>query len=267
MKVESRCALKRDSLEYLSSIKNIINIIVAVATIGLVLIMTKAFPKMMEMAMESSPEIFGNVGSITELAYSMFPQTVKESTGMFASQIISLYGLIVIIMSMDAIPKEIKQGKWIVPLGAGYTRKTLVTSKTVIYSIGMALPVTVSYVLYYLVGMIFLKDNYKFVDVILNSLIFGVAIMAIVSLTMLLSVAIKYSIMSAVIMFSVLFILPDILNIFKVSKYLPTYLLNHIYASSTDYRELLIPFTGLVIIEVISYILAVKRVKNISVTR
>jgi len=60
---------------------------------------------------------------------------------------------------------------WIWGIWAGYTKKMLLHSKSIVYSAGMSFPVFVIYNMYYIVSSSILKNNYNVKVTLVNSVL------------------------------------------------------------------------------------------------
>lgn len=87
---------------------------------------------------------------------------------------------------------------WIWGIWAGYTKKMLLHSKSIVYSAGMLFPVFVIYNMYYIVSSSILKNNYNVKVALVNSVLLSFVMLVIVYITMMLSVIYKKPIFAAI---------------------------------------------------------------------
>ena len=88
---------------------------------------------------------------------------------------------------------------WIWGIWAGYTKKMLLHSKSIVYSAGMSFPVFVIYNMYYIVSSSILKNNYNVKVTLVNSVLLSFVMLVIVYITMMLSVIYKKPIFAALL--------------------------------------------------------------------
>ena len=84
---------------------------------------------------------------------------------------------------------------WIWGIWAGYTKKMLLHSKSIVYSAGMSFPV---FVIYNIVSSSILKNNYNVKVTLVNSVLLSFVMLVIVYITMMLSVIYKKPIFAAI---------------------------------------------------------------------
>ena len=87
---------------------------------------------------------------------------------------------------------------WIWGIWAGYTKKMLLHSKSIVYGAGMSFPVFVIYNMYYIVSSSILKNNYNVKVALVNSVLLSFVMLVIVYITMMLSVIYKKPIFAAI---------------------------------------------------------------------
>ena len=88
---------------------------------------------------------------------------------------------------------------WIWGIWAGYTKKMLLHSKSIVYSAGMSFPVFFIYNMYYIVSSSILKNNYNVKVALVNYVLLSFVMLVIVYITMMLSVIYKKPIFAAII--------------------------------------------------------------------
>lgn len=267
MKKEIIYCFKKDIKEFTRKKYNLICLFTLLSLATLVLTMSKYFPSLLAIAMEKNNNILVGSDSINQLTTNVFPQSLKENMGIVSSDIIIFYGLIVILITYSIIPKEIHSGKWILPLGAGYTKKILLHSKAIVYSCGMSLPVFAIYNAYYAVGAMILNNNYNIYSSMINSVFLMLSMFVIVYCTFMLSIIYKKTLFAAITPLSIVVFAPDIMSIFSFGKFFPTYILTFIYNSSYNIGEIIIPICELLLIILIMIKYANIKIDNIEVRR
>ena len=259
--------LRKDCIEFMRAKKNIIFSGILLVLGIMVLGMTQLFPFLIESLMKQSPDFISDPLAINEMMEKLFPKDTKASLGIWSADVGVFYTIAIVLMVYGILPSEIKSGKWIFPIAAGYKNSYLILSKSLVYSCGAAIPVTVMYNLYYLVASLQLKSNYEIQNVIFNSIILGVCIFSIVNITILLSLLYKQTIINAVSMIVMIIAVPDIMTLFSFGKYFPTYLLTYVYSSLTNYTEVVIPMLELIVIQVFIGKLAIKKSNRLEMER
>lgn len=261
------CCLRKDLKEYLRKKYNIICLGILLGFALLILLMSKYFPMILNMAIEKHNNILTGSDTLNHITTSVFPQNIKENIGIFSSDVVIFYGLVVIMIVHNIVPQELYSGKWIPPIGAGYTKKELLHSKATIYSLGMSFPVLVIYNLYYIATTFVLRNNYDVRIAIINSIVLAVIIFFIVYITIMLSVIYKKTMLSAITSSVIIIFAPDIFSLFSFCKYLPTYLLTYVYQSSTLVYNLIIPFIEMIAVYVVLIKIANKKIEILEVLR
>lgn len=260
-------AMKKDALEYIRKHINIMFGALLFFMASGLLVVTLYMPTILGLLMGRSPEMFQNIDSMNDMMSDMFPCRLDGSLGVLSANIAAFYSIVVIFTVQNLIPEEIKTGKWIIPLGAGYQRKNLLISKLIVYGIGSSIPAIMIYNAYYLVASYFLDGYYKVSSMVVCSLLVGFSICMVTLITILNSVIFKNYIVGSISLIMVILLTPDILGMFSFGKLFPTYLLTYI-TKSMDYSiDIVIPIMECALIVVIMYMIAVKKIKSIEVNR
>ena len=265
MKSQMICAVKKDIKELLRTKKNLMYSGTLLFLSAFFLAATKFVPTLMYKLFESASHMITDVNDIEAMLGSFFPQNLKANMGVLASDIIIFYGFLSVFSTYNLVVKEIEEKKWIFPIGAGYKPYILNVSKGIVYGLGAALPCVVFYNIYNLVGRIYLKANYLFIDASKNSLVLMFSIFWIVYIAIIMTPIFKRTLMSVMTMLTVIVVAPDVFAIFEFGKYLPTHLLTYLYRARTEIEELVIPSIITVLMAVVLTIVSSKKVKNINV--
>lgn len=261
------CCLKKDIFEIVRNKRIMIFNGLLIAISAMVLLTTILFPDLIGMLAEKAPDVMSDGTQIEQLMEKLFPQSLKENMGVWAADVGIFFTVIIALVCGYIIPIEIKDGKWILIVGAGYQREVLIGSKVVAYGMAVAVPTVLVYNLYYNVAGLFLTSNYPITTAIINSIILAFAMFSIAGLTILLSVIYKNPLLGVVTVITTVIAAPDILTMFSFGKYFPTYLLTFVYNSSDNWGELFIPTTILIVVEWFCYKMAVKRSLKIDIAR
>lgn len=267
MKKQLICSLQKDIKEYIRTKKNLLFSLTLFFLCLSVLIATQTFPMLIDALIKNTSHVVNDENTVISSLMVFFPRNLKDNMGILSSDIIIFYGIVVILSTYNLINTEIKRGKWIFPLSVGYKPFMLIISKGMVYSVGAAVPSVIFYNLYYMIGSIFLLPDYHMPSAFVNSILIGIAIFAIVYITIMLSVIYKQSIMSIVTIIPFVAIAPDIFALFEFGKYLPTHILTYLYQTRNDYNELFIPILTTLIMIFFLSILASKKSLDIEATR
>jgi len=166
---------------------------------------------------------------------------LKESLGIFSSDVGIFYSLLVICITFSLLPNEIEKGKMILAVCAGYSKNAFFLSKQITYVFFCAIPVMPIYIIYFIIGSTFLENNIDINHVIINAIVALIIELLISSRTIALSVIYRHKYAALISMASTIVILPDFISLFSFGKYFPTYLLSYIYSSSSEIETLIIP--------------------------
>lgn len=259
------CCLKKDITEIIRKKRLLLFNSLLLLICGFVFITTLTFPNLVSLLAEKAPDIISNGTDIGKIIVKLFPPTLKENIGILASDIGIFFTIAIALICSNIIPSEIKNGKWILVIEAGFDHKILLASKIVSYGMCAAIPTFIMYHLYYLAAGLFLENNYIPTISMINSFVLAFIIFSIASLTISLSVICKNQITAAITIIITVLTAPDILTMFSFGQYLPTHLLTYIYTSSENWREIFMPFCFLMILQIYCYIHADKKVLKLEI--
>ena len=261
------CCLKKDIIEIIRNKRIVMFNFLLFGISAMVLITTLIFPDLISILVEKAPDIMSDGTQIEVLMQKLFPQLLKENMGIWSADVGIFFTIIIALVCGNIIPAEIKHGKWILVIEAGYHRQVLIGSKIVIYGIATAFPVFIMYNLYYGIAGLFLISNYSLVSAVLNSIVLSFVMFSIAGLSISLSVICKNQLMASITIITTILAAPDILTLFSFGKIFPTHLLTFVYESSDKWEELIIPFLGLIVLQYYCYRLAVKKSFNVEIAR
>ena len=261
------CILQKDFKEYKSTRTNLVFGITLLGLCTMVMGATYLLPSLVDKLITAAADMVSDVNTITDTLTAFFPGNLKANMGILASDIIIFYGVVVILFTHNLISKEIKEGKWISPISVGYKPFNLILSKGLIFGLGAAIPCIGFYNLYFFVGNVYLVPDYKLIDAISNSLIMGFSIFSIVYITIILASIYKQAITSAITMIPLIAVAPDIFTLFSFGKYFPTYMLTHLYQSSSNISNIIIPAIFTLVIAMVLTVVAAKKSSIIEITR
>lgn len=259
--------LNKDLKEYNRKKRHLLYTIIMVGIAGMVFFSSRIFPVMLDTMLEEMPDLVSDAEAMRSMFEHLFPDNLAANMGAFAGEALAFYTLIVIILVNNLLAEELKNGRWIIPLGAGYQKKNMILSKAIVNSIGTALPAVVVYIAYYFVLAASLENDYGIGEAIANALLLGFFIMAISAMTIFCSVIFKKSVLSAVTIIVSIMVLPDIFGFFEFGKYMPTYLINYLTESMVDFKMVIVPIILNIVICVVLYFIAIRRTRNIEVNR
>ena len=261
------CILQKDFKEYKRTRTNLVFGITLLGLCTMVMGATYLLPSLVDKLITAAADMVSDVNTITDTLTAFFPGNLKANMGILASDIIIFYGVVVILFTHNLISKEIKEGKWISPISVGYKPFNLIMSKGLIFGLGAAIPCVAFYNLYFFVGNMYLVPDYKLIDAISNSLIMGFSIFSIVYITIILASIYKQAITSAITMIPLIAVAPDIFTLFSFGKYFPTYMLTHLYQSSSNIGNIIIPVIFTLVIAMVLTVVAAKKSSIIEITR
>lgn len=261
------CCIKKDTIEFTRTKKNILFGIIQLLVTGMVISVTKFFPALIEKVVEKAPEIMADGSQFQQVLLKLFPQNTMGSMGIWSSDVVIVFSIVIALTCCSLLPEEIRSGKWILVLEAGYRKWQLVLSKIIVYSTGTALSILIGYNLYYIISKFVIEDNYSFQLVSANSVVLSIAVFFITAIAISISVIYKNHVTAVITIIMTLLVAPDILTMFSFGKYFPTYLLTFVYNSSSCYRELIVPGIVLLLLQIFLFGLAMKRIDNVEVPR
>lgn len=123
------------------------------------------------------------------------------------------------------LPNEIRDGKWILVIEAGYSKQEMLLSKILVYGVCTSLPTFIGYNIYYAISRNLITDNYSLICALGNSIVLALSAFFITTISITLPVIYKNYIMAVVTVIVTVLAAPDILTIFSLGRLLPTYLL------------------------------------------
>lgn len=261
------CCIKKDLLEVIRNRRALLFNGLLIAVTVMVLGTTLAFPSLIDLLVEKAPDMVADGSQIQQVMAKLFPQTVKENMGIWASDIIIFLTIAISLVCCNLLPSEIRSGKWILVMEAGYSHWQMLFSKMLVYGSCTAFPVFVGYNLYYALCRIFILDNYSSAIALGNSVVIAVSVFFITTLSITLSVIYKNHIMAVITMVITVLAAPDILMMFSFGKLFPTYLLTFVYNSSNAFAELIIPCITLIILQFGLCYIAITKFNEIEIGR
>ncbi len=253
MRNEMVCCIKKDIKEVIRTKKAVTLLIVELGIALMILAFTLIFSDIPEVMWQQLSAF--NIGSLEDVIGSLYPRNVRESTGIFAYYTGFFFSLILVLMTVNILPRERDSGKWLIPLQQGYDKSDLITSKCIVYGLTAGAAVFISYAFYYIAANITMERNFSFANALICAVIHSFNLCFIVIYTMILSVVFKNPVMAAVSMLGTIILVPDIAIYFSFGKLLPTYLLTFVYDSSNSYGDLIIPLTINIMILAVIFIL------------
>ena len=261
------CCIKKDVLEVIRNRRALLFNGLLIAITVMVLGTTLAFPSLIDLLVEKAPDMVADGSQIQQIMAKLFPQTVKENMGIWASDIIIFFTIAISLVCCNLLPGEIRSGKWILVMEAGYSHWQMLFSKMFVYGSCTALPVFVGYNLYYALCRIFILDNYSLAIALGNSVVIAVSVFFITTLSITLSVIYKNHIMAVITMVITVLAAPDILTMLSFGKLFPTYLLTFVYNSSNAFAELVIPCITLIVLQFGLCYIAITKFNKIEIGR
>lgn len=253
------CCIKKDLLEFIRTKRTLLFNGLLIATTAMVFGATLCFPSLIDLLVEKAPDMVADGSQLQQVMLRLFPQTTKENMGIWASDIIIFFTVAISLVCCNLLPNEIRSGKWIIAMEAGYTPYQMLFSKMLVYGGCSAFPAFIGYNLYYMLSGIFISNNYAPITSFCNSIMIAIAIFFITTLSITLSMIYKNHIMAVITIMVTVLAAPDILTLFSFGKVLPTYLLTFVYHSSDNFAELIIPCIALVFLQSGLCYMAIKR--------
>lgn len=267
MRKQLLCSIRKDLSEYMRARKNLLFSGTLFGLCAMVLGATCLLPSLIDALIKTAANIISDTGTITNTLASFFPDKLAANMGVLSSDIAIFYGVVAILSTYNLISREIQAGKWIFPLSVGYRPFVLVLSKGLVYGLGAAFPAVVFYNLYYFVGSMYLTADYPLEVAVVNSLVLGFSVFAVVYITIMLASVYKKSIMSAATMILFVAVAPDIFALFSFGKLFPTHLLTYLYQSGSNIIEIVIPAVFTLVIAGILTVISAKKASNMEITR
>ena len=258
---------RKDFREIMRGKKNIVFSITLLIIGVMVLSTTLFFPSLISALSEKAPDMISDSTSLNEMMRNLFPNDVKGSMGIWASDVGVFYTIVITLMTHNLISDEIKKGIWIMPTAVGYEKKKLLLSKCIIYAVSAAFPVFVLTIVYYFAASFLLTERTLSGFPLKATLVLSIAVAGVVALTILLSTLTKHSVSSAITMIGVVLVVPDVLSLFKFGKYLPTYLFTFAYTMSNEIKDIIIPIVGLALLCLVMFYLSSRRLMKMEISR
>lgn len=259
--------IKKDVMEIFRNKRNIIINGIILATIAMVLGTTLLFPSLIAQLAKRAPNLISDGSQINNLMHKFFPQDVKGSMGIWTSDAITFLTIAIALMCCNLIPEEIKSGKWILVVQAGYTQNILLKSKLLAYGLCTALPSWLGYFVYYQLSKLLISDNYSLYIAICNATVFSIAVFSITVLCILVSLVCRGYVTAVITIITGALVAPDILTFFSFGRYFPTYILTFLYNSSNDFFEIIFPLIALTVLVLFLYYIANKKIVEIHIAR
>ncbi|MBO4863467.1 MAG: ABC transporter permease subunit [Eubacterium sp.] len=257
---EFRCLVKKDIKEILRTGKLILFVVLGLGIAVMILAFTALFTDLPDFLEVELPGI--DIVSLENMMGTLYPRMVRESLGIFAYYIGIFYSLIIILVSHAVLPNERKNGKWVLPVQQGYTKRTIVTSKCLVYGTLAAASVFVSYLFYYAAAETFMMRNMPFGNAFFLAVIHGLNLFFILCFTMLLSVYFKSSVVAVISVLGTVLFVPDIMNYLPVGIYLPTYMLTFVYESGSDFGLVVGPLLMSIFLLILTYYIVVIKLEK-----
>ena len=257
---ELKCIIKKDVREILRTGKIILFLALAFGIGMMVMLFTLIFSNIPDSLTSELPGI--DIQSLERMMGTLYPKELKMNLGVFSYYIGFFYSLVTIIVAHSVLPRELTEGKWIIPLEKGYRVQDIIISKCLTYGTFAGTSVFLSYLVYYGIANTFMLHDMTFGNAFMCALIHGLNIFFILVYTLQLSVYFKAPIISAISMIGTVVFVPDLLNYFSFAKYLPTYSLNFVYESRDDYINAFFPILFNIFLIVVTYFLTIMKVEK-----
>ena len=255
-----KCCIKKDLIEALRTGKVTLFALLAFGIGVLIMLFTVVFSDIPDSLMAELPGL--DISSLEDMMSVLYPKRVRESVGVFGYYIGFFYSLITILVCNSMLPKERKNGKWILPVQQGYEGRDFITGKCLVYGGLAGLSVFASMLVYYLVASTFMMRNMNFGNGLVLALVHGLNIFFILAFTILLSIWFGNGTVAAISMIGTVLFVPDIMRYLTIGRYLPTYMLTFVYDGMDTYSELVLPLILNIILLALTYIFAVRKVEK-----
>lgn len=260
------CA-KKDLREIIRKKRTVVFNVLIFAVSIMVLGTTLAYPSLIEALTKKAPNVIEDGSQILQVMQKLFPQTTRENMGIWSSDVVIFSTIVISLICCNLIPEEIKTGKWILPIEAGYSKENLLFSKMLIYGICTALPTFIGYNLYYALSSLLITDNYASLIALGNSIVLAVSVFFVTTISISLSVICKNQISAVITVIMFVLAAPDILSLFSFGRFFPTYSLTFLYNSSSNFQELIIPYIVLLAVQMALWRISLKKLKQIEIAR
>ena len=240
--------IRKDIKELKRSKKLLILIVCEIVMSVMVLFATLLFPIFLSFINNAAPDLLKNLGNIDSVMTGLLPDDLSDCMGLWSADMGMFYTIVLTVLASMAIPNEIKACKWIIPVNAGFKKKNIVISKAIVYGIFGSVSVFVSYMLYYLIGLLYLERNFSFIHALINALALSVGFFAVAADSVLLSYIAKSAVLPAFLHMITILIVPDVFSLFDFGKYFPTHVFTFAYNSLNRYNELVVPIAEIILI-------------------
>lgn len=266
MNVTKYC-IKKDFSEFMRRYKWLICSLVVFFCGLLTLFVSWAMPIMNQALSGFVDAGMGESLSAFDELSKMFPDNVRGSLAAFLSMVMVYYGLTAVLVTVGAIPKEIRKGKWIAPINSGIRIRQLLVSKIVVWSSLTGFISVIGYVVYYMIaGMIF-ENDLSLCSMLWFALWLWWSVFFVTAETMALSGVCGNKIVPLITVLPCIIAVADVLSMFEIGKYFPTYILTYVTVleSSEPWTVVIIPFLEGVIGLALTIMWAQKRAKKIRI--
>ena len=257
---EFRCLVKKDIKELLRTGKLLLFVLLGLGIAVMILAFTVMFTDIPDFLEVELPGI--DIGSLEDMMGTLYPKIVRESLGVFSYYIGVFFSLIMVLVSHGILPNERKNGRWILPLQQGYTKRSIVTGKCLVYGLAAAASVFVSYMFYFAVAQVFMERNMSFGNAFFLAVLHGLNMFFIMCYTMLLSVYFKSGVAAVITVLSTVLFVPDIMVYLPIGAYLPTYMLTFVYESGNNYGAVVGPLILNIFILIFTYYMVVIKLEK-----
>ena len=260
-----KCCLKKDIKEVLRTGKVILFAAMVLGIAVMIMGFTMIFTDIPDALTEQLPGF--DISALESMMVTLYPKRVAGSVGVYSYYIGVFLSLVAILVIHSLLPKEIRNGKWVLPLEQGYSKRVLITSKCIVYGLLAFVFVFIGYMLYFSVAKTFMLNDLSAGNAVFLAMIHGLNLFFIITFTLLLSVCFKSSVWAAISMIGTILVAPDIFGMLPFGKYLPTYMLTIVYDTITDHSRVVGPLMLNILLLAFTYIIAVNRVEKLSVSR
>lgn len=242
------CALKKDILECLRRKKLLIFGLSALGISLLVYAASMLLPIMLESIMWMTPNLLNGKDALSEVMSTFFPGDVRSNMGLLSSDLLVFYIIVMVIVSQNLLTAEFRKGRWDLPRANGYSPSTLALSKCIVYSLSGSIPVFVVYMLYYAAVSASLVNNMSVFQAFGQAVVNMLCTIAVMCLTLFGSMLFKHSVVNVISVLGIILFVPDILNFFSFSVYLPTFPFSFAKDARLDFGTVVVPMLILLII-------------------
>ena len=262
-----QACVKKDISEFLRYHRNILCMLVLMGIGAMVLVTTVIFPGLISQLAVKAPDMITDPEAINELMAKLFPQDVKGSLKIFSSDVGVFYTIAVCLICHSVLPGEIKNGRWLIPVNAGIEKRTLLTSKCFVYSVGMAFPVFAVYNVYYYAASVLLSPNCRYGTALQNSAVLSLSVAFIAIVTILSSVLYEHSDMATLSVIVIVMAAPDALTFFSFGKLFPTYLLTFTYTLGENLMDIILPAIIMAAVSCVLFFFALRKCERAEILR